>query len=100
MVIVYEVTADVEPALCDDYEEYMKATHMPDVLATGAFTSALFERSLLGSRFRMRYFCPNRETLDEYLEEDAPALRADFNSHFSTGVNLVREEWEIIKAFA
>jgi hypothetical protein len=38
--------------------------------------------------------------LDEYLAKDAPRLREDFNSHFPEGVEVSRENWEILEEFA
>lgn len=91
-MVTYEITATVEAALTDAYEHYMRA-HIGDVLATGCFLDATFERAAPG-RYRIRYRAADRATLDRYLEQHAPALRADFARHFPTGVTIAREVWE------
>ena len=44
-MVTYEVTAVVEPGLVEAYATYMRARHIADVLATGCFTGAVFERA-------------------------------------------------------
>ena len=92
-MITYEVTATVDPAITTEYERYMRARHIPDVLASGCFREATFGRSEVG-RYRIRYEAPDRATLERYLAEHAPRLRADVEHHFPTGVTLTREVWD------
>lgn len=97
-MIVYEVTNSVRPDLCDAFELYMLELHIVDVLATGHFISASFERATAG-KYMTRYIAPDRETLDRYLAELSPALRSDFQNHFPDGVEASREEWTVLKHF-
>lgn len=94
----YEITAVVRPDLAPAYERYMRDHHIPDVLATGEFTAASFGRSAPG-RYRVRYEARDRTSLDRYLADHAPELRADFAKHFPDGVELSREEWEMIEGW-
>jgi Domain of unknown function (DUF4286) len=96
-MVTYEITAVVDPALTGAYEAYMVDRHIPDVLATGHFTSAGLSRN--GSRYRIRYEAASQAELDVYLSENAPALRDDRLRHFPTGVELTREIWQIIAGF-
>ena len=97
-MIVYEVTNTVRLDLCDAFEIYMLERHIADVLATGHFISASFERAAAG-KYMTRYVAPDRETLDRYLTESSPALRSDFQHHIPEGVEAVREEWTVLKYF-
>jgi hypothetical protein len=92
--ITYEITATVEPRLAGEYEAYMVTRHIPDVLATGYFMSATFSR--VGDRYRVRYEAASQETLEKYLETGAGRLRADFAGHFPAGIELSRENWEVL----
>ncbi|HEX6127190.1 MAG TPA: DUF4286 family protein [Pyrinomonadaceae bacterium] len=96
--IVYEITAKVQPDLCQSYEDYMQNRHIPDLLATRCFGSASFERSEDG-RYQIRYYAETRQRLEEYLRSHAPRLRSDFQKHFPVGVELSREEWSLIRHF-
>ncbi len=98
-MVIYEITAVVEPSLVSQYEQYMLTRHIPNLLATGYFTGASLARSEPG-RYRVRYEAATREALDRYLSEHAPRLRADFDAHFPTGVQLTREVWETVQVWS
>jgi hypothetical protein len=92
-MISYEVTVDVEPALVVAYIEYMQGRHISEVLATGCFVAAEFQRTGPG-RFRQRYRSRDQASLDRYLADYAPALRLDFQQHFPAGIGIFREVWQ------
>lgn len=98
-MVVYEVTAVVDLELCDVYETFMLDRHIPQLMATGRFTTASFDRSEDGL-YRIRYEAATGEDLKRYLADDAPSLRRDFSVHFPTGIELSREEWTVLKRFA
>jgi hypothetical protein len=95
-MVIYEVTATVEPELTRRYARYMIERHVPDVLATKCFEGAVFSRSGLG-RYRVRYDARNREAVDRYVREHAHRLRQDLTTHLPTGVELTCEVWTVIE---
>jgi cyclopropane fatty-acyl-phospholipid synthase-like methyltransferase len=97
MNITYEVTATIAEAKAQEFERFMRERHIPDVMATGSFTSALFESSSPG-RFRARY-SSTVESLEEYLAKHAPRLRADMRERFPDRVEFTREEWRVIETY-
>ena len=96
--MIYEITAIVKTELVEEYEKYMRERHIPDLLATGYFRAASLMRSAPG-RFRIIYEAFDRAALDDYLNNDAARLRADFQEHFPEGVDVSREVWEILKSW-
>jgi hypothetical protein len=94
-MITYEITATVRDDLREAYERYLRDRHIPDLLATGCFSAASLSRSAPG-RFRIRYEAHDRASLDRYLAEYAPRLRTDALAHFAEGVELSREEWDVV----
>ena len=94
-MIIYEITAIVRKDLIEEYETYMRERHIPDLLETGFFASAFFTRSG-ENRYRVQYHAHDRAALDEYLKTKAEFLRNDFLAHFSEGVEISRENWEIL----
>ncbi|HNQ14873.1 MAG TPA: hypothetical protein PKM58_04870, partial [Pyrinomonadaceae bacterium] len=60
----------------------------------GFFVSVRFSRS--GNRFRV---CYESNDLDGYLSREAARLRADFVEHFPEGVELSRENWDVIESW-
>lgn len=88
----YEVTLDVEPGRAAALAEYMRGVHIPEIFATGCFRTIRFERAGPG-RFRTCYLAQRAEDLQQYLQEHAPALRAEFHARFPAGVTIARETW-------
>ena len=95
-MVIYEITATVRADLIEEYEKYMRETHIPDLLATGFFGGARI--ALAGTvRYRIQYEAYDQKALDEYLATEAARLRADFLAHFPQGVELTRENWEVLQ---
>ena len=97
-MLIYEITATVDADIADEYEKYMTGRHIPDLLATGHFAAAFFAKN--DNTYRIGYHADSREQLDSYLANDAERLRADFAEHFPYGVDLTRQNLEIIALFS
>lgn len=97
-MIIYEIAATVRADLIEKYEEYMRARHIPDLLATGFFAGAKMARAG-ENRYRIQYEARDEKALDDYLETQAPRLREDFIEHFPEGVEVVRENWEVLQSW-
>jgi len=97
-VITYEITTTVREDLIDAFETFMIGRHIPDLMATECFSGANFSRSESG-RYRMRYEAHDREALDRYLNKHAATLREHMKETFPGGIEITREEWEVIAAF-
>lgn len=97
-MIIYEITATVRADLIEKYEEYMRETHIPDLMATNYFSGAKFTRSG-ENRYRIQYEAHDRKALEDYLNTEAARLRADFLAHFSEGIELTRANWEVLQVW-
>ena len=97
-MVTYEISSVVDAALYAAFERYMTERHIPDVLATGHFSSAAFCRD--GHDYLIRYEVQDQATLDQYLNEDAEVLRVDVLANFPSGVQMSRRVWEVIAAFS
>ena len=95
-MIIYEITATVRADLTEQYEKYMREQHIPDLLETGYFSGARISRSG-AERYRIQYEAHDQKALDAYLATEAARLRADFLAHFSEGIELSRENWEVLQ---
>ena len=95
-MIIYEITAKVRLDLCEKYETYMRETHIRDLLKTGAFSGASFNRGEPGI-YLIQYEAHSREELDRYLRDHAAVMRMDVDKHFPDGVESSRAEWTIIE---
>lgn len=97
-MVSYEVAVQVPADTAEAFEAYMRRKHIPEILATGCFQEARFERSPEG-RFRTCYLAPDQEALDRYLRDHASAFRADFLAHFPEGCKVAREVWATVQTF-
>jgi hypothetical protein len=95
-MIIYEITATVRADLIEAYEKYMRENHIPDLLETGFFGGAKLTRAG-ENHYRIQYEAHDKTALDEYLNTEAARLRADFLAHFADGVELTRENWEVLQ---
>lgn len=97
-MIIYEITAEVEKHLIENYERYMRERHINDLIKTGYFQTAEMAEISAG-KYRIRYAAKDKKTLDEYLETSAKDLREDFLKHFPEGVKLSREFLKVLQTW-
>jgi hypothetical protein len=80
-MLIYSVTVNVENNIAEEWVQWMKEIHIPDVMGTGCFVEAHFSQLLEpvqddeSTTFNVQYACVNQEKLDFYLQTFAPALR-------------------------
>jgi hypothetical protein len=91
-MLLYEVTLQVEPALAQKVENYMRGRHIPEIFATGCFRRIRFDRAS-PARFRTSYQADSQADLDRYLQDHAPKFRAEFHRDFPEGLRVTREVW-------
>jgi hypothetical protein len=96
-MVVYEVMATVDPRLAPTFERYMRGGHIPDLMASGCFVSAEFLRDDVG--YEIRYKAADRASLDRYIADHAPRLRAELLEYFPTGVELSRRIFDVLSEF-
>jgi hypothetical protein len=75
----------------------MRNTHIPEILATGCFTSIHFDQS--DGRFRTVYQAAAQPDLDRYLNQHAAAMRDAFQRQFPSGVAVSRDVWEQLQSW-
>ena len=100
-MILYNVTSSIEPAVADKWLDYMRGTHMPEVMETGFFLKSQLCRLLHeendGVTYAAQYYCLSEEQLEEYQRVCAPALRADMEKHFAGQYVSFRTILEVVE---
>ncbi len=79
----------------------MQHKHIPEVLATGKFSSArmvrvLIEEEMGGTTYSVQYTTDSKATLEKYYQEDAPKLRDEALQLFGDKMLSFRTELELI----
>ena len=79
----------------------MQHKHIPEMLATGIFSSArmvrvLIEEEMGGTSYSVQYITDSKATLEKYYQEDAPKLRDEALQLFGDKMLSFRTELELI----
>ncbi len=85
---IYNVTTNIEESVHSEWLQWMKETHIPDVLATGKFLNAKMSKVLVdeetdGTTYSVQFTTTDKETLEKYYREDAERLRQDVTELFA-----------------
>jgi type III secretion system FlhB-like substrate exporter len=100
-MIIYNVTTNIHESVHDQWMIWMQYKHIPEMIATGKFTSAkmvrvLIEEEMGGVTYSTQYTTDSKETLLSYYQENAPALKAEGEKLFGEKMLSFRTELEVI----
>lgn len=97
-MIVYNVSARVEDEVADDWLNWMKSVHIPEVMETGMFTDHKL-RLLLNDPLRedqgglcyvIQYYADNLEKFEKYQQLYAPELQSKHKERYGDKVLAFR----------
>lgn len=100
-MIIYNVTTNIHESVHEQWLNWMQQKHIPEILATGKFSSArivkvLIEEEMGGTTYSVQYTTDSKETLEKYYQEDAPAFREEGQRLFGDKMLTFRTELELI----
>ena len=101
-MIIYSITTIVKKEVEQEWCQWMKDKHIPDILHTGFFNNhRMFKvripTSLEGeSTYIVQYECESIENYISYAEKDAPRLQADSASKFIGKITTARTVMELL----
>ncbi len=86
-MIIYNVTVKVDPQTHEEWLQWMKTKHIPEVIATGFFIDHKIFRLLDldendGVTYAIQYFCTSMEDYREYQKNHAPALQQEHSKRY------------------
>jgi|ERR1041385_7225182 hypothetical protein len=85
-MIIYNVTINIDNEVHDEWMKWMKEIHIPEVVATGCFSSGTMFKLLVeeqsGTSYAIQYRAPNMDAVNRYLEKFAPGLRKSGTDKF------------------
>lgn len=99
-MIIYNVTINVQEDIHDEWVNWMKKEHIPEMLNTGKFSKALMTKVLVkeemgGITYSVQFTAESKEVLQKYYEEDAETLRAKSKA-FEGKIVAFRTELEVV----
>ena len=97
-MIIYNVTVSLDPVIHDDWLQWMKEVHIPDVMNTGFFSSNKMFRLLVDDEltYAIQYTCESQEKLAEYQSKHAPRLQEEHTARYKGKFGAFRTLLEII----
>lgn len=101
-MILYNVTVNIEKEFELDWVNWMKETHIPDVLATGMFLENRFYKILHDSEdgsanYAVQYFTDTMEKIIDYQNNHAQKLQEDVSIKFQDKFVVFRTLLETVE---
>ena len=99
-MILYNVTVNIDVTVHDEWLQWMKEVHIPEVMVTGCFLENKICRILAeeegGKAYSIQYFAPDMETYIKYQTEFAPALQVDHTKKYNGKFGAFRTLLEVV----
>ncbi|EAZ81730.1 DUF4286 family protein [Algoriphagus machipongonensis] len=101
-MILYNITFTVFNEIEEDFVQWMKETHIPDIFATGLFTEHRFFRLLNSpddhaTNYSLQFYAENTGKLIEYESRFAHALRYETQARYGQKALAFRTLMEAVK---
>lgn len=86
-MIIYNVTVNIDNDVREEWLQWMKEKHIPDVLATGLFTENRMFRVMVeeenGTTYSIQYACNSMQDYETYRDQHAPRLQKEHTEKYS-----------------
>lgn len=101
-MIVYNVTSKVTWDIEDAWVKWMLEEHIPEVVATGCFTSGQLLKLLEveeedGPTYAAQYFAETKQQQEEYVQQHAAALRQKVFDKWGNRTLAFRSIMEVVQ---
>jgi hypothetical protein len=79
-MLIYDITIKIDNNIADEWLQWQKDVHIPEVFGTGLFYEHRFfelpeQDETEGKTFIKQYFANNGKDYDKYIQHHAPGLR-------------------------
>lgn len=99
-MIIYNVTVNIENDVHEEWLQWMKTKHIPDVMATGFFLENKICKVLVdeeqGITYSVQYTSANMNDLQEYQRLHSPRLQKEHADKFANKFVAFRTLLEIV----
>jgi len=98
-MFIYNITTNVDESIHLEWLNWMKDTHIPDILATGNFHKALISEVMVkeelgGITYSIQFTCDSKEKLEKYFLKDDQKMqnkvRKLFENKFGTFTTVMK----------
>ena len=97
-MLIYQVKIEVDPGIEDEWQQYMKRIHVPDVLATGLIVTHQIWKISDSEipTYCYNYFFKDKSSYEQYNRDFASALRADPIKKFKNKFKASRQFFDLV----
>lgn len=85
-MIIYNVTVSIDEDVHQEWVDWMKSIHIPEVLATGMFLESRFTKVVGeeegGKTYSIQYLCKDMDTYERYQKDFASGLQKAHNERY------------------
>lgn len=102
-MILYNVTVSIDERVKEDWLEWMRTKHVPDVMATGCFIESRISRVHAeedgGLTFAISYLSPSEEKYNEYQNKFAANLQKEHTDKYAGKFAAFRTLLTVLEEF-
>ena len=102
-MILYSITVSIDPIVAEEWLNWMRSVHIPEVMSTQCFTESRISKILIYDEndisYSIMYVCPNQELMDEYTSKHAPRLQKDHSQRYEGRFAAFRTLLNVIEEF-
>jgi hypothetical protein len=99
-MFIYNVTVSVDASVHEDWVQWMKTVHMPDVMKSGCFVDCqllkVWGHEDLGPTYSAQYRFMDLAAIESYQQEHAPGLQSLHRDRYADKCTAFRTVLEII----
>ena len=100
-MIIYNVTINIDGQVHEEWLDWMKNVHIPEVMSTGYFLENRFSKVLSddpeGITYSVQYLCNCMKDYEDYKSNHAPALQKKHTEKFANRFVAFRTLLEVVK---
>ncbi len=102
-MILYNVTVSIDEAVHEEWLNWMRTSHIPDVLKSGCFLESKLSRingeEEGGVTYSIMYLSPSQEKYDEYQANHAPRLQKEHTEKYQGKFAAFRTILNVVEQF-
>lgn len=99
-MIIYNVTVNIENDVREEWLQWMKEKHIPDVMRTGNFLENKICKVLVneeqGTTYSIQYTCKSMEILEDYQRTHASRLQKEHADKYANKFVAFRTLLEVL----
>lgn len=101
-MIVYNLTMNVDHHIHDEWLQWQKKEHIPDIVSTGLFSDYKFFRLLGqdesdGITYVLQFLCPDIDSYQKYIKEHSGTLRKKASDKWGNRMTTFRTVMQVVQ---